>query len=83
MANDTEVRNDTYVFYEMRFDLQTGDYERTGRSGTREAIHRAGHRIDAGSLGSCPHQWIDARGYVDLELANKHPYPHRRQLALA
>jgi hypothetical protein len=24
----------------------------------------------------CPHQWIDDRGYVDLELSRKHLYPH-------
>ena len=25
----------------------------------------------------CPHQLIDSRSYVDLELVQKHPYPHQ------
>ena len=77
------MTNDTAVFYAMRFDIRAGDNIWTGRTGTREAIRRDGNSIDLMSLSYCPHEWIDGRGYVDLELAGKHPYPHHDQGARA
>jgi hypothetical protein len=66
-------QNDTQVFYEMRFDIRAGENVWTGRNGRAEAILRSGYLIGT-SPGWCPHEWIDARGYVDLELSRKHPY---------
>jgi hypothetical protein len=70
-----EVSNDTEVFYAKRFDITVGDYVLTDdhRMGTREAINRAGLKTDPVSRAFCPHQWIGQDGYVDQELARKHP----------
>jgi hypothetical protein len=70
------MTNDTEVFDALRVDRLTGTTEWTKRTGTREAIHRDGLIIAPMSWGFCPHEWIDGRGYVDLELSRKHPYPH-------
>ena len=77
-----EVSNDTEVFYAKRFDIAVGDYVLTDdhRKGTREAINRAGLKIEPFSQAFCPHQWIGQDGYVDLELSRKHPYPHHNVL---
>jgi hypothetical protein len=75
MTTDTEIKNDTAVFYAMRVEGSPVKMEL--RKGTREAIERDGFAVDPSSLAYCPHQWIDGRGYVDLELAQKHPYSHR------
>jgi hypothetical protein len=69
------MTNDTAVFDAMCFDIEAGDHIWTRHVGTLEAIRRDGHST-GGPLRYCPHEWIDDRGYVDLELANKHP--HRR-----
>jgi hypothetical protein len=69
------MENDTKVFYAMRANGLTGEMEPVGRAGTIEAIHRDGFKIDPMSENYCPHEWLDDRGYVDLELARKHPYP--------
>jgi hypothetical protein len=70
------MTNDTAVFDAMRFDIRAGEDIWTGRAGTRETINRDGYRVDPMSLKYCPREWIDASGYVDLELSRKHPYPH-------
>jgi hypothetical protein len=64
------------LFYANRFDIRAGESVWTGRTGTREAVHRDGFLIAPSSLRYCPHQWIDDRGYVDRELARKYPYRH-------
>jgi hypothetical protein len=71
------MTNDTEVFDAMRVDVMTGHSEWTRKVGTRAAIRRDGFLIDPLTQGYCPHQWIDARGYVDLELSRKHPYGHQ------
>jgi hypothetical protein len=74
------MTNDTGVFYGKRFDPNVVDYVSTGdpRMGTREALERAGLKIDPMSLAFCPHQWIGRDGYVDPALERQHPY--RRQV---
>jgi hypothetical protein len=78
MTNDVEVQNDTRVFYAMHVDKSTWQPEPTMLTGTPDAIHRDGMVIDPNHNSElyCPHQWIDDRGYVDLELSRKHLYPH-------
>jgi hypothetical protein len=71
----TEITNDTEVFDAMRFDVVSGDMVWTGREGTREAIRREKLAVDQLSWKSCPHQWLDERGFVDRELSRKHPQP--------
>jgi hypothetical protein len=68
------MTNDTAIYDAMRFDIRAGDHIWTGRAGTREAIGRDGYSIEGMSLRYCPHEWIDASGYVDLELTRRHPY---------
>lgn len=68
------MTSDTIVFDALRLDPGIGERVATGLIGTREAITRDGFLIDPSSLGYCPHEWIDANGYVDLELARKHSY---------
>ena len=67
------MTNDTQVFYAMRVDQVAGKFEPVGRAGTVEAIRRDGFQIDPMSENWCPHEWLDEHGYVDLELARKHP----------
>jgi hypothetical protein len=67
------MTNDTAVFDAVRLNIRTGSEVWTGRIGTPEAIRRDGLLI-GGELRYCPHEWLDKRGYVDLELARKHPY---------
>jgi hypothetical protein len=69
------MTNDTQVFYAMRVNGVTGEMEPIGRAGTIEAIRRDGFQIDPMSENHCPHEWLDERGYVDLELARKYPLP--------
>lgn len=59
-----EITNDTEVFDAMRFDVVSGDMVWTGRVGTREAIRREKLAVDQFSWKSCPHQWLDERGFV-------------------
>jgi hypothetical protein len=68
------MMNDTEIFDEMRFDVRSGKNVWTGRTGTREAIHRDGHTIDPASQAFCPHEWLDERGYIDIYLAMKHHF---------
>ncbi|MCK1474897.1 hypothetical protein IVB27_08765 [Bradyrhizobium sp. 197] len=65
-------KSDTAVYDAMRPD-PNGHREWAGRLGTREAIRRDGLELDATSLAYCPHEWINAAGYVDLELVRKFP----------
>jgi hypothetical protein len=69
--------NDTEIFDATRGDQETGKRHWKGRSGTREAIHRDGYTIDPTSQAFCPHEWLDDRGYVDIDLALKYPAPSR------
>lgn len=72
------VQNDTEVFYAVRVDSRTGEQDRTDpRMGTREAIHKRGLQADPVSRSFCPHQWLDADGFVSQELARLHPYSHQ------
>ncbi|MDN5003800.1 hypothetical protein ACFQZO_23470 [Bradyrhizobium sp. GCM10027634] len=72
------IENDTEVFYAVRVDPRTGELDRSEtRMGTREAILKRGLQIDPASQSFCPHQWIDADGFVSLELSALHPYSHR------
>jgi hypothetical protein len=67
------MKNDTAVFAAMLFDAQTGENVWTGLRGTREALMRDGYSIDPISLDFCPHQWLDNKGYVDLNSARTTP----------
>ena len=67
------MKNDTAVFAAMVFDAQIGENVWIGLTGTREAIRRDGYSIDPISLNFCPHEWIDSRGYVDLDLQRNAP----------
>jgi len=68
------MTNDTEGFYAKRFDVTVGDFVLTNQTGTRAAIHRDGLVIDPKSQAFCPHEWINDRGYISLELSQKHPY---------
>jgi len=68
------MTNDIAVYDAMRLSRNSGKSVWTGRMGTRAAITRDGLVVDPGSLAYCPHQWIDADGYVDQELAKRHPH---------
>ena len=71
------VENDTEVFYEVRVEPLTGEHIYTDRTGTREAIHKSGRKLDPMSQAFCPHQWLDADGFISPELAQRYPYPHQ------
>jgi len=72
------MANDTAVFDAVRLNIRTGGEVWTGRVGTPEAIRRDGLLI-GGELRYCPHEWLDKRGYVDPELAQR--YPNSRALS--
>src|ERR1700740_2990962 len=67
------VENDTAVFYEVRFEPLTGECIYTDRRVTHEAIRKSGRKLDPMSQYFCPHQWLDADGFVSQELANQYP----------
>jgi hypothetical protein len=67
------MKNDTAVFAAMRFDSNIGGNVWTGLRGTREALLRDGFSIDPIAMVFCPHEWIDSKGYVDLDLAQSTP----------
>jgi hypothetical protein len=71
------VENDTEVFYEVRVEPMTGEHIYTDRTGTREAIRKSGRQLDPMSQAWCPHQWLDADGFVSQDLALQYPYPHQ------
>jgi hypothetical protein len=60
------MMNDTAVFAAMLFDPQTGE-------NVSPAPVRYGYSINPISLNFCPHEWIDSRGYVDLDFAGNAP----------
>ena len=68
------MKNDIAVYDALRFDSGAGESIGTGRMGTREAILRDGLTFDPASVSYCPHEWLDERGYVDLDLVRKHPH---------
>jgi hypothetical protein len=47
----------------------------TGLTGTRTALKRDGHAIYPKATAYCPVEWIDERGYLDAQLARRHPRP--------
>lgn len=63
------------VFDIMHVEPATGASVRTGLTGTRTAPERDGHLIDPKAIAYCPTDWIDERGYLDAELARRHPRP--------
>lgn len=67
------MKNDTPVFEAIRSDIQAGEDVWTGIMGTREAIQRDGFAVDKHSLSYCPHEWLNSRGYIDLDLVRRHP----------
>jgi hypothetical protein len=67
------MTNDTAVYDAMRYD--NGELIWAERVGRPDAIVRDGLTI-GGELRYCPHEWLDDRGYVSLELSQKHPYQH-------
>jgi hypothetical protein len=71
------VENDMEVFYEVRVEPLTGEQFYTDRTGTRAAIYKSGRKLDPMSRYFCPHQWLDADGFVSQELADQYPHPHR------
>ena len=60
-----EITNDTEVFYAVGGGIWKG---------TRRAIYAKGLKIDPLSQDFVPHQWLDESGFIDPELARKHPY---------
>jgi len=68
------MRNDIAVYDALRFDPDAHEAVWTGRMGTRAAILRDGFSLDPASLSSCPHEWLDEHGYIDLELARKYAH---------
>ncbi|SRR5579871_813568 len=74
--NETEVVNDTPVFYSLRYDHRQGEMVPADyRLGTRDAIRRSGYSVGEW-VGNAPHQWLKD-GFVDLELSIENPYSHR------
>jgi hypothetical protein len=47
----------------------------TGLTGTRTALERDGFMIHPKAGAYCPADWLDERGYLDVELARRHPRP--------
>jgi hypothetical protein len=39
--------------------------------------YKSGRKLDPMSRYFCPHQWLDADGFVSQELADQYPHPHR------
>jgi hypothetical protein len=68
------MKNDVAVYDALRFGSDAGESIGTGCMGTRAAILRDGLTFDPASVSYCPREWLDERGYLDLELARKHPY---------
>ncbi len=63
------------VFDVMHLEPATGASVWTGLTGTRTALERDGHLIEPKAMAYCPADWIDERGYLDAELARRHPPP--------
>ena len=67
------MRNDTAVYDAFLVDPTDGSKKWIGRMGTRRAIMRDGFAIDPPSLAYCPHEWLDERGYIDIERVRAFP----------
>ncbi|MDF0493700.1 hypothetical protein [Bradyrhizobium yuanmingense] len=63
------------VFDVMEVSPSSGEAIWTGRTGTRTALQRDGFMIDPKASALCPTDWLDERGYLDVELARRHPRP--------
>ena len=63
------------VFDVMEVDPDSGKAVWTGVTGTRTALRRDGFTVDPKIATYCPTDWLDERGYLDAELARKHPRP--------
>src|ERR1700746_128617 len=70
------VENDTEVFYSVRVEALQGEHTYIDRTGTRAAIYKGGRKLDPMSRYFCPHQWLDADGFVSQELTDQYPHPH-------
>ncbi|QPF88903.1 hypothetical protein [Bradyrhizobium commune] len=62
------------VFDVLQAD-QSGKAVWTGLTGTRTALLRDGYVVDPTAMAYCPREWVDERGYLDADLARKHPRP--------
>lgn len=67
------MTNDTDVYDAFGVHPTDGNKQWLGRMGTRRAILRDGLTIDPASLAYCPHEWLDERGYVDIERVREFP----------
>ena len=67
------MTNDTAVYDAFGVDPTDGNKQLLGRMGTRRAIMRDGLTIDPASLAYCPNEWLDERGYVDIERVREFP----------
>ena len=67
------MTNDTAVYDAFDVNPIDGNKQWLGRMGTRRAIMRDGFIIDLASLAYCPHEWLDERGYVDIERVREFP----------
>lgn len=63
------------VFDVMQLDAISGDAVWIGQTGTRAALMRDGFVIDPKAMAYCRREWLNDRGYLEVELARKH---HRR-----
>ncbi|MDA9430218.1 hypothetical protein [Bradyrhizobium sp. CCBAU 51627] len=63
------------VFDVMDVDPTSGEAIWTGLTGTRTALQRDGFMIHPKVGAYCPTDWLDERGYLDAELARRHPRP--------
>ncbi|MGY4238229.1 hypothetical protein ACVIIW_007176 [Bradyrhizobium sp. USDA 4449] len=72
-----EMLNFIEVFDAMEVDPNSVKAVWMGLTGTRTALRRDGFTIDPNIAAYCPTDWLDERGYLDAELARKHPRPWR------
>jgi len=63
------------VFDVIEVDPTSGKTVWTGVTGTRAALQRDGFMIAPKASAYCPTDWLDERGYLDVELARRHPRP--------
>jgi hypothetical protein len=63
------------VFDVQQVDPATGQAVWTGLTGTQTALKRDGFTLQPKAMAYCPREWLDERGYLDAELARKHPRP--------
>jgi len=63
------------VFDVIEVDPTSGKTVWTGVTGTRAALQRDGFMIAPKASAYCQTDWLDERGYLDVELARRHPRP--------